>query len=53
VRQPGADGGWGLRLVERLTTQWGVLRCASGKVVWCEMRADLTPTLSQRQDTVA
>lgn len=36
-RRCGADGGWGLHLVERLTTAWGVSPFAGGKAVWCEL----------------
>jgi anti-anti-sigma regulatory factor/anti-sigma regulatory factor (Ser/Thr protein kinase) len=36
---PDAEGGRGLRLVERLSTAWGVHRQADGgKVVWCTLR---------------
>jgi anti-sigma regulatory factor (Ser/Thr protein kinase) len=38
IRQPGADGGWGLRMVERLSSAWGVVPEGEGKVVWCEFR---------------
>ena len=31
---PLANSGRGLRIVERLATQWGVARTSSGKVVW-------------------
>jgi anti-sigma regulatory factor (Ser/Thr protein kinase) len=39
IRQPGADGGRGLRMVERLSAAWGAVRAGEGKVVWCEFRA--------------
>ncbi|MEV6878554.1 ATP-binding protein [Amycolatopsis sp. NPDC051128] len=40
VRRPvGADGGWGLALVERLSLAWGVGREGRGKVVWCALPA--------------
>lgn len=38
VRAPGSDGGWGLRLVDRLSAAWGVIPSAGGKLVWCELR---------------
>lgn len=30
-------GGWGLRLVDRLSDRWGTRSGAGGKVVWCEL----------------
>ncbi|QQQ80108.1 ATP-binding protein [Saccharothrix sp. 6-C] len=30
-------GGWGLQLVQQLTTAWGTTPDPGGKVVWCEM----------------
>jgi len=39
IRQPGADGGRGLRMVELLSAGWGVVRTDEGKVVWCEFHA--------------
>nr|WP_239071368.1 ATP-binding protein [Amycolatopsis sp. SID8362] len=40
VRRPaGADGGWGLALVERLSSAWGSARHGRGKVVWCSLPA--------------
>jgi hypothetical protein len=38
-RPPGADGGWGLVLVERLSLAWGTARHGLGKVVWCALPA--------------
>ncbi|MEU8635697.1 ATP-binding protein [Amycolatopsis sp. NPDC048633] len=38
-RPPGADGGWGLLLVERLSLAWGTARHGLGKVVWCALSA--------------
>ncbi|WP_329047927.1 ATP-binding protein [Amycolatopsis sp. NBC_01488] len=38
-RSPGADGGWGLALVERLSLAWGTARHGLGKVVWCALSA--------------
>jgi len=31
------DGGWGLHIVERLATRWGLEPRAGGKTVWCEI----------------
>ncbi|WP_370963649.1 ATP-binding protein [Amycolatopsis sp. cg9] len=40
VRRPAdADGGWGLALVERLSSAWGTRRHGRGKVVWCALPA--------------
>jgi hypothetical protein len=40
VRRPaGADGGWGLALVERLSSAWGTARHGRGKLVWCALPA--------------
>jgi anti-sigma regulatory factor (Ser/Thr protein kinase) len=40
VRRPaGADGGWGLTLIERLSSAWGIARHGRGKVVWCALPA--------------
>jgi hypothetical protein len=40
VRRPaGADGGWGLALVERLSSAWGTTRHGRGKLVWCALPA--------------
>jgi hypothetical protein len=36
-RGPGAGGGWGLKLVERLAAGWGAVHRGRGKVVWCEL----------------
>jgi len=38
-RASGADGGWGLYLVERIATAWGVQPHPQGKVVWRELPA--------------
>ncbi|WP_291412673.1 ATP-binding protein [Actinophytocola sp.] len=35
--------GLGMRLVERLSTAWGVSRRGRGKVVWCDLPATPTP----------
>ncbi|MEU0536610.1 ATP-binding protein [Amycolatopsis tolypomycina] len=40
VRRPaGADGGWGLALVDRLSSVRGTERHGRGKVVWCVLSA--------------
>jgi two-component sensor histidine kinase len=36
-------GGWGLQLVQQLTTAWGANPDRGGKVVWCEMVAEAVP----------
>jgi transcriptional regulator with XRE-family HTH domain len=36
-RTPGADGGWGLRLLAELATRWGVERGDLGKAIWFEL----------------
>jgi signal transduction histidine kinase len=36
-------GGWGLQLVQHLTTAWGAHHEGGGKVVWCEMTAAARP----------
>ena len=38
-----ATGGLGMKLVERLSTAWGVSRRGRGKVVWCELPAAPSP----------
>ncbi|MEU5263602.1 ATP-binding protein [Amycolatopsis sp. NPDC021455] len=38
-RPAGADGGWGLALVERLSSAWGTARHGRGKLVWCALPA--------------
>ncbi|HEX5569199.1 MAG TPA: ATP-binding protein [Streptomyces sp.] len=37
-RPSGPDGGWGLKVVERLCTGWGTTGHGPGKTVWCELR---------------
>jgi len=39
IREPGGDGGWGLRIVERVADRWGTRSIGSGTVVWFEMEA--------------
>ena len=34
----GARGGWGLHIVERLSSSWGLDCRADGKTVWCEIQ---------------
>ncbi|MBB5868757.1 anti-sigma regulatory factor (Ser/Thr protein kinase) [Allocatelliglobosispora scoriae] len=34
--RPGVDGGFGLMLIERLCTRWGVEHVGNGKYVWCD-----------------
>ncbi len=43
LRLAAAVGGWGLQLVQRLTTAWGANPGPGGKVVWCEMAAAAAP----------
>jgi anti-sigma regulatory factor (Ser/Thr protein kinase) len=31
------DGGWGLHIVERLASRWGLETQPDGKTVWCEV----------------
>ncbi|MEV1287642.1 ATP-binding protein [Micromonospora sp. NPDC049679] len=38
-RSSGADGGWGLHLIERLSATWGADHRDGGKAVWCELQA--------------
>ena len=37
---PGADGGFGLRLVEALVSEWGVDATTEGKAVWFTLARD-------------
>ncbi|MFD8494522.1 ATP-binding protein [Amycolatopsis sp. NPDC059657] len=43
IRKSGSDGGWGLKLVENLSTRWGFTPADHGKVVWCEFTPALVP----------
>lgn len=43
MRDPGGDGGWGLRLIENLGVGWGTLPRDGGKVVWCELAPAVVP----------
>lgn len=48
-REPGLDGGWGLRLVERISGgSWGVSLRGGGKVVWCEVGTRLRLVVEPR-----
>lgn len=40
----GPDGGFGLRIVDRLTTQWGHRLTCHGKTVWAVVRASPSTT---------
>jgi anti-sigma regulatory factor (Ser/Thr protein kinase) len=42
-REPDADGGWGLHVVQEIATGWGTSPRAGGKVVWCEVEAHPAP----------
>jgi len=37
AKEPGVDGGWGLRLIEQIAAQWGVSPAPAGKTVWFEL----------------
>jgi anti-sigma regulatory factor (Ser/Thr protein kinase) len=39
VRDGGEDGGWGLRIVERVARRWGADDFPGGRVVWFEVEA--------------
>jgi len=39
IRDPGEDGGWGLRIVERVANRWGSEDVPEGRVVWFELQA--------------
>ncbi|MEU8760815.1 hypothetical protein [Streptomyces sp. NPDC048659] len=50
----GAEGGWGLPLVEVLSEKWGVSdRCGPGKLVWAELRTDRGPEGASRVEAAA
>ncbi|MDH2424425.1 ATP-binding protein [Sphaerisporangium sp. TRM90804] len=42
-REPDADGGWGLHVIDQLATCWGISPQRGGKVVWCEFAAPPAP----------
>jgi anti-sigma regulatory factor (Ser/Thr protein kinase) len=46
IREAGADGGWGLRLLDELSLSWGTAPRDGGKVVWCELGTVLAPVIS-------
>lgn len=48
-RRCGADGGWGMHLIERLSAAWGADHRDGRKVVWCELRAmpDISVTVTE------
>jgi anti-sigma regulatory factor (Ser/Thr protein kinase) len=48
-REPDADGGWGLHVIEQLATGWGVSPRDDGKVVWCELAAPPVPAAVPEQ----
>ncbi len=37
------DGGWGLHIVERLSSRWGHVPHGGGKTVWCEVDTSSGP----------
>ena len=39
IRDPGDDGGWGLRIVDSVADRWGTDAIAGGRVVWFEVEA--------------
>ena len=39
IREPGDDGGWGLRIVDRVADRWGTEEIPGGRVVWFEVEA--------------
>ena len=39
-RRPSADGGWGLEIVRRTASRWGVRKDAEATVVWFELDSD-------------
>jgi anti-sigma regulatory factor (Ser/Thr protein kinase) len=44
VEEPGASGGFGLRILDSIADAWGVLPTSTGKVVWAEFdRSKRTP----------
>ena len=42
-------GGWGLHIVERLASRWGLETQTDGKTVWCEV-IEPNPTEARRLD---
>ena len=37
IREPSLDGGWGLRIVDELSSRWGVKRKPKCTIVWFEL----------------
>ena len=37
IRQPSVEGGWGLRIVDQLSSRWGVSSEGERRVVWFEL----------------
>ncbi|SEL84780.1 ATP-binding protein [Nonomuraea pusilla] len=46
-REPEPGSGWGLRVVDMLSTGWGVRGDGEGKAVWCELAAHVRPLAPQ------
>ncbi|MFC4120819.1 ATP-binding protein [Nonomuraea zeae] len=49
-REPGPASGWGLHVVRLLCTGWGIESDKDGKVVWCEVAAQLSPLQAGPQE---
>ncbi|MEV0201661.1 ATP-binding protein [Nonomuraea sp. NPDC050691] len=43
-REPGPKSGWGLNVIDRLSSRWGSFPLDGGKVVWCELAAVPAPS---------
>lgn len=41
AREPGPGNGWGMHVIGRLSSRWGISQHEGGKVVWCELAAPL------------
>ena len=42
LRAPsGEHGGFGLHLIDAVSTNWGVVKSGAGKVIWCELTTGL------------
>jgi anti-sigma regulatory factor (Ser/Thr protein kinase) len=37
AREPGPADGWGMHVIGRLSSRWGISHREGGKVVWCEL----------------
>jgi hypothetical protein len=46
IRTAGADGGWGLRMLEEMSLGWGTSPRGIGKVVWCMLGTAVAPVTS-------